>query len=208
MAHDGRVTDPVEGSAPEASAPDIHDVAPDVVPTGRPNARLRQTIGDMARSMAVVLAVVFLIVLLAWRPQPDPIKVVETAPVIAEAAAEADFPIVAPAGLSEQWRPTSARWEPTEKSLSQPILHLGYVTPTDEYGQLSVASVDDAAYLDEQTAGGVATGSQAIGSTTWERWETAERKSLVLREAGSVVIVSGTGSWDELISLAQSLSAP
>ena len=52
--------------------------SPDVQPTGRPNARLRQTAWDMVRSMAVVLVVVFVIVLLAWRPEPEAVKVVET----------------------------------------------------------------------------------------------------------------------------------
>lgn len=177
----------------------------DVVPTGRPNARMRQTVRDMLLSMAVVLAVVFLIVLLAWRPQPDPIKVVEVGPTISQAAREADFAVVAPSGLSEQWRSTSGRWEPTEESGSEPVLHLGYVTPTDEYAQVSVSVVDDPRYLDEQTAGATATGTQAVGDDTWERWETPERKSLVLREDGTVLIVSGTGAWEELVTLAESL---
>jgi hypothetical protein len=193
MPHDGPMTE-----SPE-SAPG------DVVPTGRPNARLRQTVRDMVLSMAVVLAVVFLIVLLAWRPQPDPIKVVEVGPAITQAAQQADFPVVAPNGLSGQWRPTSARWEPTEESGSEPVLHLGYVTPSDEYAQVSLSNVDDPRYLDEQTAGASATGTQAVGDVTWERWETQERKSLVLRRGGTVLIVSGTGAWDELVALAKSI---
>jgi len=193
MPHDVRVTETPE------PAPG------DVVPTGRPNARLRQTVRDMVLSMAVVLAVVFLIVLLAWRPQPDPVKVVEVGPTIAQAAQQADFPVLAPSGLSDQWRPTSARWKPTEESGAEPVLHLGYVTPADEYAQMSISTVDEPGYLDEQTAGGSSTGTQAVGAETWERWETAERKSLVLRRDGTVVIVSGTGSWEELISLAASL---
>ena len=73
-------------------------------PTGRSTARLRQTLRDMALSMAVVLVVVFFIWLLAWRPSPDPIRVVDPAPVVALAAATADFPLQAPAGLAEGWR--------------------------------------------------------------------------------------------------------
>jgi Protein of unknown function (DUF4245) len=179
--------------------------SPDVQPTGRPNARLRQTAWDMVRSMAVVLVVVFVIVLLAWRPEPEAVRVVETGPTIALAAREAQFPLVAPAGLSEQWRSTSVRWEPTEESRSERVLHIGYVTPADGYAQVSVAPVVDATYLDEQTGEGVPTGTQALGDATWQRWETDERRSLVLVDGSTATVVSGTAAWDELIVLAESL---
>jgi hypothetical protein len=178
---------------------------PDVQPTGRPNARLRQTAWDMVRSMAVVLVVVFVIVLLAWRPQPEAVKVVETVPTITLAAREAQFPIVAPADLGEQWRPTSVRWEPTEESLSEPVLHIGYVTPADQYAQVVVGPVSAAAFLDEQTAGGIPTGTQAVGDVTWQRWETKDRRSLVLVDGEVATVVSGGAEWAELIALAESL---
>lgn len=187
MAHDWRVT------------------TPDVQPTGRPNARLRQTAWDMVRSMAVVLVVVFVIVLLAWRPEPDAVKVVETAPTVALAARDAPFPIVAPSGLAEEWRATSVRWEPTEESGSERVLHIGYVTPADQYAQVVVAPVVSEAFLDEQTAGGAPTGTQAVGDATWQRWETDERRSLVLVDGTLATVVSGSADWPELIALAESL---
>lgn len=178
---------------------------PDVQPTGRPNARLRQTAVDMVRSMAVVLVVVFAIVLLAWRPEPEAVKVVETAATVELAAQDAQFPIVAPAGLAQGWRATSVRWEPTEESESEPVLHIGYVTPGDQYAQLSVAPVVAESFLDEQTANGAPTGTQAVGDATWERWESAKRRSLVLIDGSVATIVSGGAEWTELITLAESL---
>ena len=178
---------------------------PDVQPTGRPNARLRQTVVDMVRSMAVVLVVVFVIVLLAWRPEPEAVKVVDTAPTVALAAREAQFPIVAPTGLAEDWRATSVRWEATEESQSERALHIGYVTPSDEYAQFSVAPVVAEGFLDEQTADGEPTGTQAVGETTWERRESDGRRSLVLVSGSVATVVSGSAEWAELISLAQSL---
>ena len=186
-------------------AHDCPVTTPDVQPTGRPNARLRQTAVDMVRSMAVVLVVVFAIVLLAWRPEPEAVKVVETAPTVALAARDAQFPIVAPSGLAEGWRATSARWEPTEESESEPILHIGYVTPADQYAQVSVAPVIAESYLDEQTADGAPTGTQAVGDSTWERWESTKRRSLVLIDGSVATVVSGGAEWTELITLAESL---
>jgi Protein of unknown function (DUF4245) len=178
---------------------------PDVQPTGRPNARLRQTVWDMVRSMAVVLVLVFAIVLLAWRPEPEAVKVVETAPTVALAAREAQFPVVAPSDLADGWRATSIRWEPTEESRSERILHIGYVTPADEYAQVSVSPVADEAYLDEQTGTGTPTGTQEVGGRTWERRETDERRSLVLVDGSTATVVSGSADWAELIMLAESL---
>lgn len=181
------------------------DALPDVQPTGRPNARLRQTVGDMIRSLALVLAVVFVIVLLAWRPEPEAVKVVETAPVVALAAAGAEFPVTAPIGLADGWRPTSARWEPTERSESRPVLHLGYVTPGDEYAQVAQSTARSEPYFAEQADNGSPTGTQDIEGTVWQRWEGPDRNSLVLVSDQAVTIVSGTASWDELAQLAAAL---
>lgn len=177
----------------------------EVEPTGRGNARLRQTVWDLVRSMAVVLALVFVIVILAWRPEPDAVKVVDPAPVFAIAAAQATFPVVEPAGLSDDWRPTSVRWEPTEKSESLPVMHVGYVTPSDSYAQVSQSTARSAAFLDEQTAGGRSVGAQDVAGQQWETWESGTRRSLVLGEGSAVTIVSGTGTWDELATLAGAL---
>ena len=179
--------------------------APDVQPTGRRNARMRQTVGDMVRSMAVVLALVFVIVLLAWRPDPEAVTVVETAPVVTAAARMAEFDVTAPASLPADWRPTSARWEPTADSGGASVLHLGYVTPSGEYAQFSESTATGEPYLDEQTAGGVPAGSQLVGDVAWERRETDDRRSLVRVDAGTVTVVSGSADWDELIALAGSV---
>ena len=178
---------------------------PDVQPTGRRNARMRQTVGDMIRSMAVVLALVLVIVLLAWRPDPEAIKVVETAPVVALAARTAEFTVQAPASLPAEWQATSARWESTVESDGANVLHLGYVTPRGEYAQFSESTASGPRYLDEQTASGTPAGEQVVGDVTWERRETDERRSLVLSDVGTVTVVSGSAGWDELIALAGSI---
>ncbi len=166
---------------------------------------MRQSVGDMIRSMALVLGVVFLIVLLAWRPQPEAVKVVETAPTVQRAASEAEFDVTAPNGLADGWRPTSVRWEPTEESLGDPVLHVGYVTPSDQYAQVSESAAQGPRYLDEQTKGGAVTGTQDIDGTSWERRETQSRRSLVLQEGSVVTVVSGSADWNELIALASAL---
>ncbi len=177
-----------------------------VRPTGRPAPRMRQTVRDMVISMAVVLAVVGAFVAMAWRPTPDPIRLVDPAPVVAAAAASADFPVQEPTGLASGWRATSARWEPTATSGAVPVLHIGYVTPADQYAQVTQARMEYAPYLAEQTGDGVAGGPQQIGDVTWVRMtgENGDR-SLVLVADGVSTIVYGSADWPELTTLATSL---
>jgi len=181
--------------------------SPDVQPTGRRSPRMRQTIGDMVRSMLLVMLVVGGILLVTWRPQPEAIKVIDITPTLALAQAHADFPLTRPVGLPESWRPTSARFEPTEKSVPDPVLHLGYVTPNDAYAQVSESTNRTAAYSAEQTDDGLPVGSAVIGSATWEKWENGDRRSLVRSQDGVLTIVSGSSTWEELSVLAASLQA-
>ena len=179
------------------------DAAPQ--PTGRRNAHLRKTVGDMVRSMAVVLAVVFVIVLLAWRPLPEEVKVIDPGPAVALAATQADYPIVAPAGLADEWRPTSARWEATAQSGDAPVLHLGFVSPSDEYAQVTVSGTASERFLTEQTSGGAPVGTREIDGVVWQEWQSEDRRSLVLIDEGVTTIVSGTADWPEIEELQGSL---
>jgi Protein of unknown function (DUF4245) len=193
MSEDGGVSDPVDGG---------HQMPR---PTGRSTGQLRKTVKDMVLSMAVVLALVFVIVLLAWRPTPQVVNVIDPAPAISQATNQADFPLVAPSGLSEDWRPTSARWEPSPESGSDPVFHIGYVTPTDQYGQVSLSRAATERYLGEQTSGGRPIDTREVDGAVWQRWEADDRRSLVLIDGGVTTIVSGTGEWSEIEGLAATL---
>ena len=169
---------------------------------------MRQSVGDMVRSMLVVLAFVVVLLLVTWRPQPEAVKAIDPTQVEYLASRQAAFPVQFPVGLAQGWRPTSARWEATAKSASEPVLHIGYVTPADAYALVSQSSNSSQEYLAEQTDNGVAVGTQAVGEVTWQRWEHGDRHSLVRIEARTTTIVSGTAGLAELISLAASLKAP
>jgi hypothetical protein len=184
-------------------------------PTGRSMRGLRQNVGDMIRSMAVVLAVVGAILLVTWRPQPDPVREVSLEPLVTFASSQADFPVMV---VQTSVRPTSVRWEPTEDSGGELVWHVGYVSPEGQYLQLSQSSADSDAYIAEQTREGVPLGADValppdvteLTSKGWIALESTDeepRRSLVL-EDGSTTILSGTGSWGELGSAARSLVSP
>jgi len=166
-------------------------------PTGRSTGRLAQTVGDMARSLAVVLAVVGVVLLITWRPQPEPVKVVDVEPFAALVASQAPFEALRLPAPNTGFRPTSVRWEATAESAGELVWFIGYVTPSEQYVQISQSTASSVDFLREQTAGGVPAGTVMIDGNEWERFESAERRSLV-RSADAVTLVSGTGSWEEL----------
>lgn len=175
-------------------------------PTGRPNARLRQTVIDMVISLGVVLALVAGIMLITWRPSPEPVKVVDVAQMLTAARAQADFAVVVPIGV-EGLQATSVRWQPTDASGGLPVWHVGYVLDGDAYLQVSQSRAADAQFVAEQTAGGQATGTADIAGVTWEQRETADRRSLVRVDGSVTTIVSGTTDWERLVAVASALSA-
>jgi len=176
-------------------------------PTGRKNARMRQTVGDMVRSLAVVLAFVAVILLITLRPHPDPIKRVEVAPVLTVARAQAGFPVlIAGAGTSD-YVPTSVRWEPTEATKPDPVWHIGYVTPDEQYVEISESATASERFIPEQTGKGAPLDPVVINGTTWQRFESESRKSLVRVEPKLTTVVAGTLDWAGLQSVAAGLSA-
>ena len=188
MAHDGQVTQPQ--------------------PTGRPNARLRQSVRDMVLSMAVVIAVVVAILVVTHRPAPEAVKAVDPTMTITAAGMQAPFPILVPTGLPAGWTLTSARWQPTAESGDAPVLHLGYVTPSGQYAQVQETASASTRFLAASTDKGRSSGERSVGDAMWQEWSADGRRSLVELGPPRTIVVSGTGDWSEVASLAASLRAP
>lgn len=160
--------------------------------------------GDMVRSLVVVLAVVAALLLVTYRPQPDPIRQVDPAPMLALARAQAGFPVLAPVGIAGL-QPTSARWEVTEASRPEPAWHIGYVTSGMEYVQVGQSASTSEAYLDDQTSGGRPTGTRSIDGQEWLEYVAPERTSLVRIGPKGTTVVSGTASMAEIEAVVRAL---
>jgi len=176
------------------------------VPTGQPNARLRQTIGDMIRSMVVVLVVVGALLAVTWRPQPEAIKVVDVQPVLAVARMQATFDPVVPVGIADL-QATSVRWEPTAASGEFPVWHVGYVVAGRDYLQVSQSLAGNTEYLAEQTSSGQPGAEVLVQGTAWTVWTSPDRMSLVQQADGVTTVVSGTVDVSQLEGAVRSLSS-
>ena len=161
------------------------------VPTGKPNARMGQTVGDMVRSLAIVLAVIGAIMLVTWRPAPDPVRELDPLPLFALANTQVNFPVFVPeiSGI----RATSVRWEPTKFSQNEPVWHVGYVTAEEEY-------------LINELAGVTAEGEKSIAGLNWLVFDGSDSRALVHVTPDSTTVLSGTVSAPELEAAARSLA--
>ena len=174
------------------------------VPTGKPNARMGQTVGDMVRSLAIVLGVIGAIMLATWRPSPDPVRELDPLPLLVFANTQADFPILVPeiAGL----RATSARWEPTKYSQNEPVWHVGYVTAEEEYLEITQSAASNEEYLINEIAGITADGEKSIAGQDWLVFDGSDSRALVRVTPDSTTVLSGTVSAAELEAAVASLA--
>lgn len=171
----------------------------------RARRRLRQTARDMLLSMLVVAAGVLLLAFPFGRGAPDPIKVIDPAPVVAAAREELGWPVLAPTGLPATWRATSARLDVAADG--ETVLHVGYLSPSTRYIGLEQSATKETAFVRDQTLGGRPVGEVVIGGTTWQRLESpdGERKSLLRVGDGATYVVTGAAPWTELDALTASL---
>ena len=173
-------------------------------PTGRRNARLGQTVGDMVRSLAIVLALVGLLVAVTYQSQTAEVRSIDVATAQAQAQRQAPFDLVT-------WTPgpgdaaTSVRWQATEGSGGIPVWHVGYLVDGREYLQVAQSKTAEAGFIPEQASGGTPQGEVVAGGVRWQRYESEGRRSLVSVEGGVTTVVSGTLAWPGIEAAAGAL---
>ncbi len=157
------------------------------------------------RSLAVVGAIVAVIVVLNYRAPQDPVPEIDPVPLASQVATVAPFPVLMP--TDPDWRSTSARWEPTAESEGEPVWFTGGVYSAEgPFASVSQSVAASPEYLAEQTREGSSDGETIIlAGAAWQRYTSANERSLVLSGDGGTTVVSGTGSWDDLERFASSL---
>lgn len=171
---------------------------------------LRKTVGDIVRSMGIVGGIIAVVLIVTWRPQPDPVREVDAAPVAAAAAAAADFEVLYPR-VPEGWRATSARFEPTRESGDDPVWFNGWVTADDQYVAVVQSQAGNRRFIEEQTASSspavdVPPGLPATVAG-WDPYvsDDGTQRSLVRTRDGVTTIVTGTQDWAGVAAFADML---
>jgi hypothetical protein len=160
----------------------------------------------MIRSLAPLVVICLLIV--AWvsfrQPDVDPVREIDASSTVALAAARAGYPLVAPAGLPDGYRVTSARTDAGGADPGDPVtLEIGYVTPSEEFAGFVVSDDARADAVTGVLAGAEEKGAVDVGGQTWTRSTTARGEAALWREdAGVTVLVTGSATDDELAEVA------
>ncbi len=168
---------------------------------------------DMIRSLGLVSLALLAWLLISHPRTPEAVREVEWVPVAVAAAQQADYQVVAPADTFA-WPATSARLEP--QSDGTLAWQVGYYTPQEAYAALmqrgrfpAQAAQAQQEWIDTQTRNGVVDGTVIIDDRNWTRLVgdpvPDDRRSLVIQEAGTVTLVTGSASWAELETLAAEL---
>lgn len=201
-------TTPV-GSPGPGSAPGRPAGAP---PAGRPSRHGRGGWRSLVISMAILLGIVALWIALLPRPAGTARPAVDVGSSARYVAAETGTTLYVPS-LPAPWRPTSVR---TTDTASVPGWHAGYTHEGDDRAYVAVeetaatgADSDDAwtrAILKTATE----REARTVGGRTWALYSDGgdpERRSLVGRIEGTLVVVTGLADLEVLEAAAGSLQS-
>lgn len=168
----------------------------------------------MIRSLAVITLPVLLLTLLFTRNLDDaPVTVVDWRPVLAQARAQAPYPVLAPTNLPPEWRATQVTWVKT----GQPFINgdpavrntwqLGFLAPDDTFIGLNQGDSRAEEFVQDRSRRGLPDGESVIAGKTWRRLvsEDERTRSLVLSEPRVATVVVGDTSFEALESYAGTL---
>ena len=165
--------------------------------------RTKRGLRDLILSLAVVGIFVAFLFAVVWRPSPDPVRTVDPAYQLQVAREQATFDVLAPVGLSDQGKPTSARFEAGDGDST--VWFLGYVTPEQQYIAVAQTDGDAEQFIEEQTLEGSPDGERQIAGQTWQQYVSGDQRSLVRSDPRGTTVVTGTVSYEQLQSFVERL---
>ncbi|MGW7520839.1 DUF4245 domain-containing protein [Streptomyces sp. NPDC054796] len=172
--------------------------------------RGKQSVRDMVISLGVIVLAAWVIYLFVPHDEhQDPVKPVSYRVELDSARRAAPYPVLAPHGLSDDWRPTSVTYEPEGQQGA--AWHLGFMAPGDEYAAVEQSDqsrpakfIEDVTHKASKTAK-----TDTFGGEKWTRYEGEKYDALVLEDPENKVttVVTGTASFARLGELADSLTS-
>ncbi|MER5863906.1 DUF4245 domain-containing protein [Kitasatospora sp. NPDC002040] len=165
--------------------------------------RGRQTVRDMVLSMLAIGGVVFVGYLFIPHSEGSGIKAVDYRSSAASAKRAAPYPLLAPQGLSEKWKPTSVEYDKDKKRPK--AWHLGFLTPAGQYAAIEQSTEPQDKAVAFAVEGAQPAGTATIGGQEWQRYQGKSYRGLVVSSGTGTTVVTGTADWEELTEFAQSL---
>ena len=157
----------------------------------------------MVLSLAVVVLVAGLIYLfIPHDASNDPIKRVDYTVELQTARRAAPYPVAAPEGLPDSWKPTSVRYRGNDFH----AWHLGFAAPDGEYVAIEQSTQEPSRFIADASQKAKKTDvTQRIGERTWRRYAGDHYNALVHRAEDATTVVTGTASFGQLTKMAEAL---
>lgn len=165
----------------------------------------RLSVANMLRSLLpLVLISLLLVAWQAFRTDEQPVREIDPASTVRLAEQRAGYAVPAPTGLSEAYRPTSARTDAGFAAEGDPVtLEIGYLTPSQEFAGFAVSDDPRAQPVRDVLEGATEEGTVDVGGQSWRRVTTDRGETALSRESdGVVVVVTGSAPDDELRTVA------
>ncbi|MFT4294792.1 MAG: DUF4245 domain-containing protein [Micropruina sp.] len=171
------------------------------------------TVPQILVAVAALLVPVVLIYLWFSRvPEPEA-RAVDWQPVVAQARAEAPYPVAVPENLPETWVVVRARWTPQgepgldQKAATGNTFQLGFLTPERMYIGLDQRDTDAAGLIREVTRGAASDGESDLAGTRWQRYVSDDdrTRALVRSDSASTLVISGDLPYPALEAFATTL---
>lgn len=132
-------------------------------------------------------------------------------------ARAAEFGTYTPEGLPAGWYATASRLTGAQDEDADLTWHVGFATPDGAHAAVIQSDEKPDGVKGfvrrmtnvPQSGPDQSIGSQTVNGAAWSRYHQRDKRqnSLVLRQPGNTVVVTGTASWAELAVLAGSLKA-
>jgi hypothetical protein len=166
----------------------------------------RMNAANMLRSLLPLVVICLLVVgWTALRQSGDAgVREVDPSSTLQLAAARASYALVAPQGLPEDYRTTSARTDAGNAAEGDPVtLEIGYLTPEEEFAGFVVSDDPRADPVAAVLDGAEQDGTVDVDGRSWSRSTTERGETALSRDDGGVIVlVSGSASEDELEAVA------
>ncbi|MEU8700594.1 DUF4245 domain-containing protein [Streptomyces sp. NPDC091387] len=165
--------------------------------------RGKQTVRDMFLSLVVIVAVAGVVYLfIPHDDKADPVKAVDYRVELLTARRAAPYPVAAPSGLAEKWKPTSVSYE----SEAGDSWHLGFLDPEGKYVAVEQSTAPAEKYVTQVSQDAKKTGrTQQVAGETWQHWEGPKYDALVREDKGATTVVTGSASPERLAEMAAAL---
>jgi hypothetical protein len=177
--------------------------------TGRPG-KYQRTFGGLIGSIVAALGLIAAIWALTWfqhRDQSDPSPTVDYQAQLAQARSQAPFAVLAPDPAPAGWRATSVTWDGTRPDYAW---HLGFLAGSGsdaEYIGVEQSNADPADFVPAATPADQPGPSVTVEGQAWQTLTSETETAIVLAKPNVTTVVTGTGSLDEIVAFATTLSA-